>query len=55
MRIGFIGLGVMGAPMACDPVRTGHTLNAMLHPLRVPGGVAVIEMRLIGTVAKGGA
>lgn len=33
MRIGFIGLGVMGAPMAASLVRAGHTLK--VHDLRM--------------------
>ncbi|MGB5010477.1 MAG: NAD(P)-binding domain-containing protein, partial [Candidatus Dechloromonas phosphoritropha] len=30
-RIGFIGLGIMGAPMAGHLIAAGHTLYAFTH------------------------
>ena len=38
MRIGFIGLGVMGAPMAANLARAGHTVKTSdLRRIEVPG------------------
>ena len=30
MKIGFIGLGIMGKPMAKNPIRAGYELIAMI-------------------------
>lgn len=40
MRIGFIGLGVMGAPMARNLVGAGHELTVSLNRSALPDGLA---------------
>ncbi|MCW6512592.1 2-hydroxy-3-oxopropionate reductase [Lichenifustis flavocetrariae] len=39
MRIGFIGLGVMGAPMARNLVKAGHTVATVLNRSPLPEGL----------------
>ena len=43
MKIGFIGLGNMGAPMAANLVAAGHEVTGFDLAAPCPGGVAKAE------------
>lgn len=49
MRIGFIGLGVMGAPMARNLAAAGHELTVSLNRSGLPEGLAA---QVVGTPAE---
>lgn len=51
MQIGFIGLGVMGAPMAGHLAAAGHALCTTLNRSPLPGGLAA---DLLPDAAAGG-
>ena len=44
MKVGFIGLGAMGLPMAKNVIKSGHELFTLMHRRREP----VEELRLLG-------
>jgi 2-hydroxy-3-oxopropionate reductase len=44
MRIGFIGLGVMGAPMARNLARAGHSITTVLNRSPLPAGISADVM-----------
>lgn len=50
MKLGFIGLGIMGTPMAINLARAGHqlhvtTIGPVADELPLPGAVAVETAR----------
>ncbi|CAM5761553.1 2-hydroxy-3-oxopropionate reductase [Labrys miyagiensis] len=49
MRIGFIGLGVMGAPMARHLANAGHAIATVLHRSPLP---ADLEAKVLPTAAE---
>src|SRR5206468_2593943 len=51
MRIGFIGLGRMGGPMALNLMKAGHTL--LVHDTRVSGGVRGAERGTLQVMVGG--
>lgn len=53
MRIGFIGLGVMGAPMAMHLVAAGHAVSTTLNRSPLPEGLAADVLPDAAAVAAG--
>jgi len=51
MRIGFIGLGNMGGPMALNLIKAGHTTRRQRHPQR-DGQAASRGWRQMGRDAR---
>ncbi|WP_188913548.1 2-hydroxy-3-oxopropionate reductase [Aureimonas endophytica] len=51
MRIGFIGLGVMGAPMAAHLMAGGHTLSTVLNRSPLPAGLTADVLETPAAVA----
>lgn len=52
MKIGFIGLGVMGAPMARNLLAAGHALTVTLHRAGLPEGVVADLVATPAEVAR---
>lgn len=52
MRIGFIGLGVMGAPMAGHLAAGGHDVRTCLNRSPLPEGLAAVVLPSPATVAR---
>lgn len=52
MKIGFIGLGVMGAPMARHLADAGHELFTTLHRSGLPEGLAATVLESPAAVAR---
>jgi len=57
MNIGFIGLGIMGKPMAMNLLRAGHQLNVFvtnektLHELQQEGAVITVSPKELGRIS----
>lgn len=51
MRIGFIGLGVMGAPMASNIARAGHQIITTLNKAPVPASLRGCKVQVAQTPA----
>src|SRR5512146_6761 len=51
MNIGFIGLGIMGAPMAMHLVETGHQVHVHTRG-KVPDGIAASKAQRCASAAE---
>ena len=56
MKVGFIGLGAMGLPMAKNVIRAGHELFTMIHTRTAPGdelaGMGATILRTPAEIAR---
>lgn len=52
MRIGFVGLGVMGAPMAQNLLKAGHEIVTTLNRSPLPEGLAAMVVATPAEVAR---
>ena len=51
MNIGFIGLGIMGAPMAGHLLNAGHKITTCLHSTPLPEALADKDIQLLDSAA----